>query len=326
MARFHEMRVWLAVGCLFLAGCPEDAGATPCSSNLDCPSTRSCVAGRCRFTTDDAQQLDDAGATDASADRDAITLDASADGGGTDGARWDDAGRPGVDGGCAGGPCCNTDAVACGLGSVCRPSARGATLGACVPCDATARVVCASFASGSEVETLGSECEAFAAGAQRVDRNACRCGDSARCTGGQICNLGVRHLRDCSDGTAPQGLCVVPSVPSCDVLPHRELACDGTTVFTDECERLSTTGMGVMSRYALDCATTGLAGACFDDTECGAGSSCYAAAEGCVAGTCQSDPSAGACYDFTDCLPWQDCTTTCTGSSDCARGTCIDVR
>ncbi len=345
-----------------IAGCATDAVASPCATTADCPPTRTCDDGRCRFVPglgdanvrdagDGGRDAGDAGAPDAGAmggdggldaGRDA-GVDAGRDGGmdaGNDGG--DDAGHDAgadagndaasdagtdatndggsdaaVDGGCALGPCCITTATdPCGAGFVCRPPPTGEDVGSCVACDATTSVVCGTF-GGGVVETFFSECDAFAAGADVAGTGVCRCGvGGVTCGGGQICDRGVRHLRDCATA-APQGICVTPSPGSCDPTPRRELTCDDATSFDDECARLGTAGGGVMTRFAISCVMVPPVMGCFDDRDCTrAATSCYGARDCAMAGTCQPDPAPGDCIDQTDCAPWQACTT----------GHCVDVR
>lgn len=345
MARILETRMWFVLGCLFVCGCAEASSSSPCASSADCVATRMCVAGRCM--TSDAEAPHDSGnpsndaGDDASSARDAgddtgrdARVDARDDDGGI--APEVDAGGDGGiapeldaggDAGCAGG-CCRTDVgAACAPGSVCRPDSVGVVTGSCVACDASPRVMCALFAGG-ELRTVDSECEGYAAGASTVTRGTCRCGPTAACGGGQLCDYGVRHARDCSSLTlAPTGICVVPSAAVCDVLPRGERGCDGRE-FSDECERLSTSGMGVMAHYAVTCAAAPAPTYCYADADCVSGQSCYAQRDGCVVGRCLRDPEpAGtACYDATDCMPWQDCSTTCMPPADCPLGACFDTR
>ncbi len=167
------------------------------------------------------------------------------------------------------------------------------------------------------MQTFPSECEAFAAGADVVGRGACHCGVAGvSCGGGQICDRGVRHLRDCASA-APEGICVAPSTPSCDVIPRREITCDDATTFDDECQRLSTTGGGVMTRYAISCVSVPPTSGCYDDRDCTrTGTSCYGARDCLTGGACMTDPAPGHCIDDTDCTPWQACT----------LGACVDAR
>lgn len=344
-----------------MAGCASDVVATPCASTADCPPTRTCADGHCRFVVVDAWAPDasdggrDAGDA-ATNDGGPIGVDGGMDAGrdaGMDGGRdagldggsdaADDAGTDGgtdvgtdaandagtdatndgghdaaIDGGCALGPCCVTTATdPCGTGFVCRPPPTGEDVGSCVACDATTGVVCGTW-GGGVVETFFSECDAFAAGADVAGRGACHCGvGGVTCGGGQICDRGVRHLRDCATA-APEGICVTPSPGSCDPTPRREVTCDDATSFDDECARLGTTGAGVMTRFAIACASVPpVMDGCYDDRDCThPASSCYGAHDCATGGTCQADPAPGDCIDQTDCAPWQACT----------AGHCVDVR
>jgi len=311
----HEMPFWVALGCLVLSGCAEPPPITPCATDTDCPATRTCVDGRCRFIADDAGERNDAG-NPSNTDSGCNDLTGST-------------------------TCCRTDTpdgtMCCGVngmdqcppGSICQGASEGTT-GSCVACDASARTVCADADRGRL--TFGSECEAIVAGATNITNGACRCGLANPCEAGQVCDEGVRHQRDCGRGsdTMLRGVCVVAR-SDCDEL-RRQVGCDGR-VFVSDCARLSAAGMsgGGGARFALDAsACPALVGdeRCYDDGNCLTGQSCYGQRDECVPGVCRDNPDAtrAGCYDATDCFPWQSCSGRCPTLLDCEMGTCADTR